>query len=128
MKKFAPYAHWFLRIALASVFLYHGLSKFPNAEKLSLMMQMPIVMVYLLAAVETIAGILVLIGGFGFGLATRMSGALIAIVMLGAIKMMHWGQWSFMASENHPMGGIEFQVVLLCCALYLVIKGNEINK
>ena len=39
MKKLAPYAHWLLRIALAAVFLYHGLTKFPNAEKLSLMME-----------------------------------------------------------------------------------------
>jgi len=25
----APYAHWTLRLAVGSVFLYHGLTKFP---------------------------------------------------------------------------------------------------
>ena len=53
MKNLTPYAHWLLRIALALVFLYHGLTKFPNAEKLSLMMQLPLAMIYLVAVVES---------------------------------------------------------------------------
>lgn len=28
LRVLAPYAHWLLRIALASVFLFHGISKF----------------------------------------------------------------------------------------------------
>ncbi|MBN3038552.1 MAG: DoxX family protein [Candidatus Omnitrophica bacterium] len=124
MNKMAPYAHWFLRVALASVFIYHGLNKFPGAEKLSLMLQMPMIAIYIVAAAEAIAGILLLAGGFGKGMSTRIGAGIIAIVMLGAIKI-HWGQWSFMPSQTHPLGGIEFQVGLLLCAAYLLIKGNE---
>lgn len=39
--------------------------------------------------------------------------------------MVHRGQWSFVASESHPMGGMEFQVVLTLIALYFVAKGND---
>ncbi len=73
---------------------------------------------------ETTGGALILIGGFGPGWATRLGGLLIAPVMLGAIFMVHWGQWSFQATESHPMGGMEFQVTLLLIALYFLVVGN----
>ena len=58
-------------------------------------------------------------------LRTRLGGLLIVPVMLGAIFMMHWGQWHFAASETHPMGGMEFQSTLLMIALYFVVVGNK---
>jgi putative oxidoreductase len=47
-------------------------------------------------------------------------------VMLGAIAMVHWGQWSFVANDVYPMGGSEFQVTLILVSLYLVLKGNRV--
>ena len=82
----------------------------------------------MLAMVETLGGALVLVGGFGFDWATRIGGLLIVPVMIGAIMMVHWPQWSFVPSETHPMGGMEFQVVLLTLGLYFFIRGNEINQ
>ena len=38
--------------------------------------------------------------------------------------MVHWGQWSFVASDSHPMGGMEFQVVLLALGLWFAATGN----
>ncbi len=35
-----------------------------------------------------------------------------------------WPQWSFVPSESHPMGGMEFQVLLLLTSLYFLVKGN----
>ena len=55
---------------------------------------------------------------------TRLGGLDVAPVMLGAIAMVHWGQWSFVATESHPMGGMEFQVVLLLMGLYFAVVGN----
>jgi putative oxidoreductase len=55
---------------------------------------------------------------------TRLAALATIPVLVGAIVMVHWGQWSFVASETHPMGGMEFQVVLLLMALYFVIRGN----
>lgn len=124
LNRLAPHAHWLLRIALASVFLFHGLTKFPQLQGMAEMMGMPVFMIALVALAETAGGALILVGGFGPDWATRLGGLLMAPVMIGAIAMVHWGQWSFAPSETHPMGGMEFQFTMLMIALYFVIVGN----
>ena len=122
------FAHWGPRAALASVFLHHGITKFPVAQGMADMMGMPVGMVYMLATMEVMGALLVLLGGFGPDWATRLGALTLTPVMLGAIFMMHWGQWSFVASDSHPMGGMEFQVTLLLVMLYLLIRGNSVNQ
>ena len=123
----APHAHWLLRVALASVFLFHGIGKFMDLAGTAQMMGgMP--MAVLAAVMETGGGVLILAGGFGNDLLTRLGGLLIAPVMVGAIAMVHWGQWSFAPSDTHPMGGMEFQVTLLLIALYFVLVGNSVPQ
>ncbi|MDN5697678.1 MAG: DoxX family protein [Rubrobacter sp.] len=121
------HAHWLLRIALASVFLYHGLTKFPQLGGMSEMMGMPVAVLLFVAVAETAGGALILAGGFLSDLVTRLGALLIIPVMLGAIAMVHWPQWAFTPSESHPMGGMEFQVTLTLIALYFLIKGNSAN-
>lgn len=126
LDRFAPNAHWLLRFSLAAVFLYHGLTKFPELGMLSEMMGMPSIMIGMLATMETAAGILILVGGVGPAWATRTAGVIVIMVMLGAIGMVHWPHgWN---SVNMGMGnegrGMEFQVTLLMIALYFVIVGN----
>jgi putative oxidoreductase len=123
LRSFAPYAHWLLRLALASVFLFHGIEKFFDLAGTAQMMD-SMTMAVVAAVLETGGGALVLIGGTGNDLLTRLGGLLIAPVMLGAIVTVHWGQWRFAATETHPMGGMEFQVTLLMVALYFVFVGN----
>ncbi|MCS3751843.1 putative oxidoreductase [Salinibacter ruber] len=123
LRALAPLAHWLLRIALASVFLFHGIDKFLDLSGTAQMMD-SMVMAVLAAVLETGGGALVLIGGAGNDLLTRLGGLFLAPVMLGAIFMVHWGQWRFAATETHPMGGMEFQVTLLMIALYFVFVGN----
>jgi putative oxidoreductase len=122
-------AHWLLRIALASVFIYHGVLKFLNLEGFAQMLPISYLQVVLVALAETGGGLLVLVGGFRADrisdLATRIGAAMNIPVMLGAIMMVHWGRWNFVPSETHPMGGMEFQAVLLLLMLYLVITGNR---
>lgn len=120
----APHAHWLLRVALASVFLFHGLDKFLDLGGTAQMMD-SMFMAVLAAVLETGGGALVLLGGFGKDVLTRLGGLMIAPVMLGAIFMVHWGQWRFAPTETHPMGGIEFQFTLLMIALYFVLVGNQ---
>ncbi len=127
LNNFTPNAHWFLRIALASVFVVHGLGKFPNLGAMAAMMSMPVAMLFLVASAETLGGVLIFLGGFSKDWLTRIGALLIMPVMLGAIFMVHWGQWSFAASETHPMGGMEFQVTLLLLSLYLLVKGNGVK-
>ncbi len=122
-------AHWLLRIALASVFIFHGALKLMNLEGFAQMLPISYTEVVLVALAETGGGLLVLFGGLGndriFDLATRISAALNIPVIIGAISMIHWGRWNFVPSETHPMGGFEFQAVLLLIMLFLVITGNR---
>ncbi|HBG95692.1 MAG TPA: hypothetical protein DDY14_10325, partial [Chromatiaceae bacterium] len=59
---------------------------------------------------------------------TRLAALATVPVLIGAIVMVHWGQWSFVATESQPMGGMEFQVTLLLTALYFVIRGNGAER
>jgi putative oxidoreductase len=126
LRAFAPYAHWFLRFALGSVFLYHGLTKFPALGGLAEMMGMPVFMVGLLATVETLGAVFILLGGLGWDWMTRLGGLFIAPTMLGAIFMVHLQHgWNSVNMGSGNMGrGMEFQVVLLMIALYFLVVGN----
>jgi putative oxidoreductase len=122
-------AHWLLRIAFASVFIYHGVLKLLNLEGFAQMLPISYLQVVLVALAETGGGLLVLVGGFRADrisdLATRVGAAMNIPVIIGAIMMVHWGRWNFVPSETHPMGGMEFQAVLLLLMLHLVITGNR---
>ena len=129
MKFLTANAHWLLRTALAGVFIYHGVLKFMNLEGFAQMLPISYTEVVLVALAETVGGLLVLLGGFNddrySDLATRVGAALNIPVIIGAISMIHWGRWNFVPSETHPMGGFEFQAVLLLIMVFLVITGNR---
>jgi putative oxidoreductase len=118
-------AHWLLRLSLSSVFVYHGFNKFVDLDKFASMMNLPYSIALLVALAELGGGILVFVGAFTKDWITRAGAAMFIPVMLGAISMIHWPQWSFVPSPTHPMGGMEFQVVLLLLSFYIVIKGNN---
>lgn len=122
----APIAHWFLRVALAGVFLYHGITKFPNLEGLAEGMGMPIIMIAMLASMETLAGLLILIGGFAKDWMTRLAGLIVAVVMLVAIFMVHLEHgWNSVNMGSGNMGrGMEFQFTLTMIGLYFLAVGN----
>jgi putative oxidoreductase len=113
--KIQEYAHWFLRIPLALVFIYHGAAKIPMAAGMAQMMGAPLAFIYILALAEVLAGILSIAGHWLGSWATRTAGGIIAVVMLGAIGMVHWGKWV----------EIEFPLALLGIALYLLVVGNN---
>lgn len=121
-------AHWALRLALAGVFVFHGISKLMDVGMFANMMNLPYAIALLVALAETVGGIAILAGAFTKDWVTRIGAAMFVPVMLGAISMVHWGQWNFVPSETHPMGGMEFQVTLLLIALYFVITGNKQTK
>ena len=73
---------------------------------------------------ELAGGVGIIVGAFTNDLVTRLSGLAITPVMLGAIFMVHWGRWNFTPAEDFPMGGMEFQVVVLLTALYFLVMGN----
>ncbi len=120
-----PHAHWFLRIGLAGVFIFHGIGKVMNLGGFSEMMGLPIGVVVLVTFAELAGGIGIIAGAFTKDLITRLSGLALVPVLLGAIFMVHWGRWNFVPAEDFPMGGMEFQVVLLLMALYFLVMGND---
>jgi putative oxidoreductase len=125
----AEISHWFIRVPFAAVFLFHGIGKFPALEKMSAMLDMPVFLVLLVAVVEVLAGIGAIIGGISAikqaDLVTRLAGLAAAPVLLGAIVMVHWPRWSFTPTESHPMGGMEFQVVLMGIAVFFILSGRS---
>lgn len=126
LDSFSQHAHWLLRFSLASVFIFHGMGKFNNLGGFAGMMELPMSIAFLVALAEVGGGLLILLGGVMHDWMTRIGGLMIVPVMLGAITMVHWGRWNFVPTENYPMGGMEFQVVLLLIALFFVFKGNKV--
>jgi len=131
LNQLASYAHWFLRLTISSVVIYHGVLKFMNLEGFSQMLQLSFSVVILVALAEVVGGALILLGGFSrdqkSDLMTRVGALLTIPVLIGAITLVHWGRWNFVPSEDFPMGGMEFQVTLLLICIYLLLKGNNIN-
>lgn len=126
-----PHAHWLLRAALASVFVFHGALKLSDLEGFAQMLPISYGETVLVALAELVGGLLVLVGGFGrqrlSDLATRIGAAMQIPVMLGAIVLVHWGRWNSVPTEDFPLGGMQFQVTLALVALYLVITGNGLQ-
>lgn len=125
LNAFRPQAHWLLRAGFAAVLLFHGLGKVATFSAFSQMMGLSLPVAGLVTFAEVAAGIGIIVGGFGNELITRLAGLAAIPVLLGAIFMVHWPRWSFTPAEGFPMGGMEFQVVLLLIAAYFLVTGNK---
>ncbi|WP_195759523.1 DoxX family membrane protein [Spiribacter sp. 2438] len=123
----AAQSHWLLRTPLAAVLVYHGLEKWlgTGVGAFAEAMNFPLGLVVAVVVLELMAGLLLLAGALTNDWITRLGAALACPVLLGAIFLVHWGQWHFLPSASHPMGGMAFQVTLLCLSIYLLIRGNQ---
>lgn len=106
-----------LRIAIAIIFLYHGLPKLTKSKMMSSMMGMPAGMIFMFGIVETLAAL-----GIALGIYTQLVALLLAIVMVGAIgtKMMKW-KVPFSAMDKT---GWEFDFILLFASLSVFLGGG----
>ena len=108
--------HWLLRIPIAITFLVHGYPKL--GENLGMGF-----IGYLVGPFEFFGALLLIVGSFYKDLFTRLGALMIAVIMFGAIFIVHlpdklaWKQGD---------GGVEWQVLLFCVSLYLFVKGNEL--
>ncbi len=122
-------ADWLIRLSVAATFIYHGVTKFPNIAAGAEMMGMPFILWLAVALGEIAAGVALLAGGAlrtNLGdIATRLGGVGVAIIMIGAIYLVHWGQWSNIPSETHPFGGMEFQTLLVALGAFFALRGNR---
>lgn len=119
MNKLEVHAHWLLRAALAAVFLFHGAEKLMNLQATADMMKMPFIVTTLVACAEFFGGLFVLVGGFTKDIVTRVGGAFISIVMLGAFVLVHASKGFSMAN-----GGFEYVMTLFAIAMFFLLTGN----
>ena len=116
---------WFIRIPFALTFAGHGAGKLLMPAASAQMLDLPISLTVLVGVAEVLAGIGAVVGGIERAprraLIDRLTGLAAVPVLLGAIALVHWPRWSFVASDSHPLGGMEFQVLLLGVALYLLL-------
>lgn len=116
---FSQYADWgwfFLRFAVAAVFIYHGLPKLKNPKMVSNMLGMPgigPVPGIIQGLVEVLSGLALI-----FGMYLQQAALLLALIMLGAIyfKKFKW-KTSFSMSDKT---GWEFDFTLLAANLYIL--------
>lgn len=106
-----------LRLAVAIIFLYHGLPKLMKAGMMGQMMGMPSGMVFMLGMVETLSSI-----GLIFGVYVQLASILLSIVMVGAIyfKTAKW-KTGFAAMDKT---GWEFDFILLASNLAVFFTGG----
>ena len=107
---------WLVRIPFAITFAGHGAGKLLMPAASAEMLGLPVALSLLVGMAEVLAGVGAIVGGI-----ERAPHRAAVPVLLGAIFMVHWPRWSFVASESHPMGGMEFQVLLLGVALFLAL-------
>lgn len=106
-----------IRVALASVFIYHGFAKVTDMSGTAGMfeqMGFAPFWAYIVAWVELLGGILMLLG-----VRVREVGVLFAIIMIVAIVRVHLPN-----GFNFMDNGYEFQLVLLLASLAVVFGGS----
>ena len=102
-----------LRSAVGVIFILHGMMKFnPGFANALPNMGLPPEMQIPIALAEVVPGILLIIG-----VLSRFSGALLSIIMIGAIFHVKGAQ------NMTGDGGVEFDIILLAASLVIMIAG-----
>ena len=108
-----------LRIASALVFFYHGSAILfgafggPGPQRFASFLHAPVLIGYLVGLAQFLGALAMLTG-----VLIRLGAASIAVVMLGAIFLVHW-KHGFDVSK----GGIEFALTQLLIAVALLLTG-----
>jgi putative oxidoreductase len=124
-----PYAGWALRLTFGVTFIFYGYAKITGLGGFAeMMLGGNTLLAALVAFAEVAAGIGIIGGAFTSSLVTRLAGLAVIPVMLGAIFMVHLQNgFHFMAQPNDPtpMGGWNFQFVLMGIAVFYLLSGNK---
>ena len=122
---------WFIRVPFAITFAGHGAGKLLMPGASAELLGLPLPLSILVGIAELLVGIGAIVGGMRRAphpdLINRLTGLAAAPILVGAIALAHWPRWSFVASESHPLGGMEFQVLLLGVALYLLFTARRVT-
>jgi putative oxidoreductase len=111
--KFHDITHFGLRLAIGIIFVAVGFIKFdPSFDAYLSQMNLPQDLRYLFALEEFVPGILLIAG-----VLTRISAAVLSVVMLGVIF------YIYKASQFIGPNGVELQVLLLAGSLVIIAIG-----
>ncbi len=114
----APHMHCLLRLSLAGTFIAHGIRKFPPDDLVQ--MGLPLIVGWLVAFAEVGAGLALIVGAFTDERLTRL-GALLVVIMIGAIILVHLKNGWLVQN-----GGMEFPVLMLAVGMLFLTKGNKV--
>ena len=121
INQFSPYVHIFPRLVLAITFLIHGYPKILDCSGLISLFDSKGIhsfLAYLIGPFEVIGGLLLLCGIFK-DWATRIGSILLAVIMLGAIFVVH---------IKDGWNANEWQLLILAVCILYAVKGNSINN
>tara|TARA_Y100000994_G_C15618349_1_gene411938 strand:+ start:679 stop:1011 length:333 start_codon:yes stop_codon:yes gene_type:complete len=104
------HVHWLLRATLALTFVLHGYPKLGGNLDMG-------VIGYLVGPFEVFGAIFIIIGPFVNDMVTRIGALMIAVIMLGAIFIVH---------INDGWFGVEWQTLIFSSCMLFVIKGNDV--
>lgn len=107
-------AYWGLRASIGAIFIVHSLKKFdPSWQEWLSSIGMPPELQLPIALAEFIGGIFLIIG-----IKTRITGAVFAVILLGAIFHIRWESGFFVSQ-----GGWEWDLVMLAAVLLIIVAG-----
>ena len=106
--------HCGLRASIGVIFIVHSLKKFdPSWQEWLISIGIPPEMQLPIALAELIGGILLVVG-----VLTRVTGAVFAVILLGAIFHIRWENGFFVSK-----GGWEWDLVMLAVVLAIIAAG-----
>ena len=106
--------HWGIRASIGAIFIVHSLKKFdPSWQEWLMSIGLPPELQMPIALAELIGGILLVIG-----VLTRITGAVFAVILLGAIFHIRWDNGFFVSK-----GGWEWDLVMLAAVLAIIVAG-----
>ena len=112
--KWHDLTHFGLRASLGAIFIVHSLKKFdPSWQDWLVNIGLPPELQLPIALTEFIGGVFLIAG-----VMTRITGALFAIILLGAIFHIRWEN-GFLVSE----GGWEWDLIMLAVSLTIIAAG-----
>ncbi len=107
--------YWGIRAVIGSTFIVHSIKKFnPSWQEWLISIGIPPEMQLPIALAELIGGIFLLVG-----ILTRITGAIFAVIVLGAIFYIKWEN-GFLVAE----GGWEWDLAMLSMILLIIAIGS----
>ena len=106
--------HWGISASIGITFIVHSLKKFdPGWQEWLISIGIPPELQLPIALAEFIGGILLVVG-----VLTRITGAVLGIILLGAIFHIRWDNGFFVSN-----GGWEWDLVMLAAVLAIIAAG-----